>query len=57
MLPSNLNLSIRKTVGYNKKISITNTVMKNDSNKDINKDHNLPVTPTEPGRAKGKEQR
>ena len=46
MLPSNLNLSIGKTKGYNNKILVSNTDMKIDSNRDINKDHKkLPVTP------------
>ena len=46
MLPSNLNLSIGKTKGYNNKILVSNTDMKIGSNKDINKDHKkLPVTP------------
>ena len=46
MLPSNLNLSIEKTKGYNNKILVSNTGMKIGSNKDINKDHKkLPVTP------------
>ena len=39
MLPSNLNLSIGKTKGYNNKILVSNTDMKIGSNKDINKDH------------------
>ena len=39
MRPSNLNLSIGKTVGYNNKILISNTDMKIGFNKDINKDH------------------
>ena len=39
MLPSILNLSIGKTVGYNDKILICNTDMKIGSNKDINKVH------------------
>ena len=46
MLPSNLNLNIGKTEGYNNKILVSNTDMKIGSNKDINKDHKkLPVTP------------
>ena len=46
MLPSNLNLSIEKTKGYNNKILVSNTGMKIGSNKDINKDHKkLRVTP------------
>ena len=39
MLPSNLNLSIGKTNGYNNKILVGNTDMKIGSNRDINKDH------------------
>ena len=39
MLPSNLNLNIGKKKGYNNKILVCNTVMKIDSNRDINKDH------------------
>ena len=38
MLPSNLNLSIGKTKGYNNKILGSNTDMKIGSNRDINKD-------------------
>ena len=46
MLPSDLNLNIGKTKGYNKKTLMSNTDMKMDSNRDINKDHKkLPVTP------------
>ena len=37
MLPSNLNLSIGKTKGYNNKILVSNTDMKIGSNRDINK--------------------
>ena len=37
MLPSNLNLSIWKTKGYNNKILVSNTDMKIVSNRDINK--------------------
>ena len=37
MLPSELNLSIGKTKGYNNKILVRNTGMKVVSNKDINK--------------------
>ena len=37
MLHTNLNLSIRKTVGYNDKILIKNTVMTIGSNMDIKK--------------------
>ena len=39
MLPSNLNLNIGKTKGYNNKILVSNTDMKIGSNRDINKDH------------------
>ena len=46
MLPSDLNLNIGKTKGYNNKILVSNTDMKIGSNRDINKDHKkLPVTP------------
>ena len=38
MLPSNLNLSIGKTKGYNNKILVSNTDMKIGSNRDINRD-------------------
>ena len=45
MLPSNLNLNIGKTKGYNNKILVSNTDMKTGSNRDMNKDHKkLPVT-------------
>ena len=43
MLPSDLNLSLGKTKGYNNKILVSNKDMKIGSNKDINK--KLPVTP------------
>ena len=39
MLPSNLNLNIGKTKGYNNKILVSNTDMKIGSNRDINKCH------------------
>ena len=39
MLPSDLNLNIEKTKGYNNKILVSNTDMKIGSNRDINKDH------------------
>ena len=46
MLPSDLNLSMGKTKGYNNKILVSNTNMKIGSTKHINKDHKkLPVTP------------
>ena len=45
MLPSDLNLNIGKTKGYNNKILVSNTDMKIGSNRDINKDHKkFPVT-------------
>ena len=45
MLPSNLNLNIGKTKGYNNKILVSNTGMKIGPNRDINKDNKkLPVT-------------
>ena len=40
MLPSNLNLSIENTKGYNNKILVSNADMKIASNRDINSDHN-----------------
>ena len=39
MLPSNLNLNIGQTKGYNNKILVSNTIMEIGSNRDINKDH------------------
>ena len=39
MLPSNLNLNIGKTKGYNNKILVSNTDMKIRLNRDINRDH------------------
>ena len=39
ILPSNLNLNIGKKKGYSNKILVSNTDMKIDSNRDINKDH------------------
>ena len=57
MLPSNLNLNIRKTVGYDNKILVSNTDMKISLNKDINKAvvyyKKSPVTPTESNNAEG----
>ena len=48
MVPSNLNLNIGKTARYENKIFISNTGMKSDANKDINKSDfyykQLPVT-------------
>ena len=38
MLPSNLNLSIGKTKGYNNKVLVSNTDLKIVSNRDINRD-------------------
>ena len=52
MLPSDLNLNIGKTKGYNNKILVSNTGMKIDSNKDINKDHKKSIPP-ESGKAEG----
>ena len=46
MLPSNLNLSIGKTKGYNNKILVGNTDMKIGSNSDINRDHEK-LTPSD----------
>ena len=39
MLPSNLNLNIGRTKGYNKKILVRNTDMKIGSNREINRDY------------------
>ena len=36
-IPSNLDLSIERTVGYNNKILISNTGMKIRSNRNVNK--------------------
>ena len=47
MLPSDLNLNIGKTKGYNNKILVSNTDMKICSNRDINKDHKK-LPPPEP---------
>ena len=47
MLPSDLNLKIGKTKGYNNKILVSNTDMKICSNWDINKDHKK-LPPPEP---------
>ena len=45
MLPSDLDLNIGTTKGYNNKILVSNTDMRIGSNKEINKDHKkLPVT-------------
>ena len=48
MIPSNLNLSIGKTKGYNNKILVSNTGMKTGSNRDINKDRKK-LTLVKPG--------
>ena len=44
MLPSDLNLNIGKTKGYNNKILVSNAAMKIGSNRDINK-KKLPMIP------------
>ena len=38
MLPSNLNLSIGRTKGYNNKVLVSNIDMKIGANRDINRD-------------------
>ena len=48
MLPSNLNLSIGKTKGYNNKILVSNTDMKIGSNRDINRNHKKLTPPDVP---------
>ena len=49
ILPSNLNLNIGKTKGYNKKILVGDTDTKIGSNRDINKNRKkLPVIPPLP---------
>ena len=51
VLPSNLDLNIEKTAGYTNKILVSNTDMKFDSNKEINKLYKkLPMTSHEPNR-------
>ena len=46
MLPSNLELIIGRTKGYNNKILVSNTDMKIGSNRDIYRDHKkLPCVP------------
>ena len=45
MLPSDLNLKIGKTKGYNNKILVSNTDMKIGSNRDINRDHKKLIPP------------
>ena len=46
MLPSNLNLNIGRTKGYNNKVLVSKTDMKIGSNKDINRDHKK-LTPSD----------
>ena len=54
MLPSNLNINIRKTAGYNNKVLVSNTDIKIGPNRDVNKGHKkVPMTPPEPGKAEG----
>ena len=48
MLPSNLNLSIGKTKGYNNKILVSNTGMKIGSNRHINRHHKKMTPPDVP---------
>ena len=48
MLPSNLNLNIGRTKGYNNKIFVSNTDMKIGSNRDINRDHKKLTLPDVP---------
>ena len=48
MLPSNLNLKIGRTKGYNNKILVSNTDMKIVSNRDINRDHKKLTLPDVP---------
>ena len=48
MLPSNLNLKIGWTKGYNNKILVSNTDMKIGSNRDINRDHKKLTLPDVP---------
>ena len=48
MLPSNFNLNIGKTKGYNNKILVSNTDMKIGSNRDINRDHKKLTPPDVP---------
>ena len=50
VLPSNLNLNIGKSKGYNDKILVSKIDMKIGSNRDINKDHKK-LTPPETGKA------
>ena len=48
ILPSDLNLNIGKTKGYNNKILVSNTDMKIGSNRDINRDHKKLTLPDVP---------
>ena len=48
MLPSNLELIIGRTKGYNNKILVSNTDMKIGSNRDINRDHKKLTPPDVP---------
>ena len=52
MLPSNLNLNIGKTKGYNNKILASNTDIKIGSNRHINKDHKK-LPPPDTSKAEG----
>ena len=45
MLPSDLNLNIGKTKGYNKKTLVSHADIKIGSNRDINKDHKKLLPP------------
>ena len=45
MLPSNLNLNIERTKGYDNKILVSSTDMKIGSNRDINRDHKKLIPP------------
>ena len=45
MLPSNLNLNIERTKGYDNKILVSSTDMKTGSNRDINRDHKKLIPP------------
>ena len=48
MLPSNLNLNIGQTKGYNNRILVSNTDMKKGSNRDINRGHKKLTPPNVP---------
>ena len=50
MFPSDLNLNIGKTKGYNNEILMSSTSTKIGSNREINKYHKK-LTPPEPGKA------